>query len=58
MATYTQLVVINSVKKNKMRKEDRQEGEGSPGGVRTLEKSGVGMRMSNWNLGGRATRKS
>lgn len=58
MATYTQLVVINSMKKKKMRKEDRQEGEGSPGGVGTSAKSGVGLRMSNWNLGGRATRKN
>lgn len=41
-----------------MGKEDREEGEGSHAAVETFEKSGVGMRMSHWNLGGRATRKS
>lgn len=41
-----------------MGKEDREEGEGSHAGVETFEKSGVSMRMSHWNLGGRATRKS
>jgi hypothetical protein len=39
-------------------KEDRDEGKGSHGGMETLEKSGVGMRTSNWNLGERATKKT
>lgn len=41
-----------------MGKEDTEEDEGRHAAVETFEKSGVGMRTSHWNLGGRATRKS